>query len=153
VLGWCWCEISGFGRAGVEVVTLLGCCTCWLGFRCWRFRTSYLSYFRDLEVQDFSWNSWILKMGQITSRNVANKLPTYTVQHPARNKPFTQLLLTRTPAFQIKWHFSSQTQQLFYHPNLFVRWEILTKASFYENVFYCFILYNCYYFNFHIITL
>ena len=126
----------------------------WLVVCYWGFGTSFLSYFRGLEVQDFSWSACILKMGQITlSRNVGKKLPTYTAQHLARKKPYTQLFMTHTPAFQIKLHFSSQTQQFFYHPNLFVRRETLTKPSFFKTVIYCFILYNCYYFNFNFITL
>jgi hypothetical protein len=74
----------------------------WLIVRYWGFGTRYLSYFRGLEVQDFSWSACILKMGQITlSRNFGKKLPTYTAQHPARKKPCTQLFLTHTLAFKL----------------------------------------------------
>jgi len=150
VLGRCWWAISGFSRAVVEFIALLGCCTVQIGSFLLTFRDKLFVLFQgSRSPRFFPWNAWILKMGQITlSRNVGRKLPTYTAQNPARKTPYIHLFLTRTLAFQIKLHLSSQTQQFYYHPNLFVRWEILTKASFFKTVFYCFILYNCYYFNF-----
>lgn len=146
MLGRCWCKISGFNRAVVEFVALLGYCTALIGSMLVMFRGKLFVLFQGSRSPRFFLECLNLEDGR---RRLGKKLPTYTTQHPIRKNPCSQLFLTSTPAFQIKLNFSAQTQQFIIIIICFFRWEILTKPSFFKTAFYCFVLHNCYYYYFY----